>query len=57
LAELPQLSELHLLGVRPADKRIDDLLLCPALTQARLSKYPKQEQRLNRFLDERSQAE
>jgi hypothetical protein len=43
LADLPHLTTLRLFGVRPPDKRVDDLLRIRSLTDARISKYPRRE--------------
>ena len=43
LADLPNLTTLRLFGVRPPDKRVDDLLRIGSLTDARISKYPRRE--------------
>ena len=51
LAKLPALEEVSLFGVRPPDKRVDDLLGIRTLRRARVSKYPKAEaDRLNAAL-------
>jgi hypothetical protein len=43
IAELPNLTTLRLFGVRPQDKRVDDLLRIPTLVDASISKYPRRE--------------
>jgi hypothetical protein len=55
LAGLPLLQDLRLFGVRPPDRRVDDLLRIPSLRTARVSKYPKPEaDRLAQALDRRT---
>jgi hypothetical protein len=40
LCALPRLEELTLLGVRPPDQRVDDLLKCNAMRTATITGYP-----------------
>jgi hypothetical protein len=40
---LPNLRELHLFGVRPPNRSVEDIIAIPSLRVARISKYPKQE--------------
>jgi hypothetical protein len=55
LTALPVLEEINLFGVRPADRRVDDLLHCQALRRAAISKYPRAEiARLQHALEARA---
>ena len=57
LAELPRLEEVALLGVRPANKSVEDLIRSTSLRRARLHKFPKHEVlRLEAALAEREQS-
>lgn len=54
LVELPVLEEVNLFGVRPPDRRVDDLLRRAALRRARISGYPRTEiARLQHVLERR----
>jgi hypothetical protein len=54
LCALPNLEEVNLLGVRPPDQRVDDLLKCPALRIATITGYPELEiERLKEALSAR----
>ncbi|MFG2109705.1 hypothetical protein [Micromonospora chersina] len=55
LALLPKLETVHLFGVRPPDRQVDDLLAIASLRRARISKYPKKEiERLSSALASRA---
>jgi hypothetical protein len=55
LADLPNFGTLRLFGVRPPDKRFDDLPRIGSLTDARISKYPRREiERLYALVAERA---
>jgi hypothetical protein len=43
LRDLPLLRELELFGVRPPDRRVDDLLELASLEEVRITKYPRAE--------------